>query len=74
MIRISRSYDVSTGEGQRRVAVQLLLEQKILRDHRSHAARATQLRHDDGEIEQSEQEVLHAIVSVGQGPRAMQRC
>ena len=30
---------------------QLLLEQEILRDHRSHAARATELRSHDGQVE-----------------------
>ena len=53
---------------------QLLLEQEILRDHRSHATGATQLRGHDGEVEQGEQEVLHARVSVGQTPGATQRC
>ena len=53
---------------------ELLLEQEILRDHRSHATATTQLRGHDGEVEQDEQEVLHARVSVGQTPRATQRC
>ena len=53
---------------------QLLLEQEILRDHRSHATGATQLRGHDGEVEQGEQEVLHARVSVGQTSGATQRC
>jgi hypothetical protein len=53
---------------------QLLLEQEILGDHSSHATGATQLRGHDGEVEQREQEVLHARVSVGQTPRATQRC
>jgi hypothetical protein len=44
---------------------QLLFEQEILRDHRSHATRATQLRDDDGQMKQGEQEVLHARNSVG---------
>ena len=39
---------------------ELLLEHEILGDHRSHATGATQLRHRDGEVEQREQEVLHA--------------
>ena len=34
---------------------QLLLEQEILRDHRSHATRATQLRGYDGQVKQGEQ-------------------
>src|SRR6266851_6296868 len=45
---------------------QLLLEQEILRDHRSHATRATQLRGHDGQVQQGEQEVLHRRDSVGQ--------
>jgi hypothetical protein len=53
---------------------ELLLEQEILRDHRSHATGATQLRDHDSEVEQREQEVLHARVSVGQTPRPAQRC
>ena len=53
---------------------ELLLEHEILGDHRSHATGATQLRGHDGEVEQGEQEVLHARVSVGQTPRATQRC
>ena len=39
---------------------ELLLEHEILSDHRSHATGATQLRDRDGEVEQREQEVLHA--------------
>ena len=53
---------------------QLLLEQEILRDHRSHATGATQLRGHDGQVQQGEQEVLHARVSVGQTSGATQRC
>jgi hypothetical protein len=45
---------------------QLLFEQEILSDHRSHATGATQLRRRDGQLKQGEQEVLHARVSVGQ--------
>ena len=37
-----------------------LLEQEILRDHRSHATGATQLRDHHGQVQQSEQEVSHA--------------
>jgi len=47
----------------------LLLEHEILGDHRAHATGATQLRDRDGEVEQGEQQVLHASVSVGQTPR-----
>ena len=53
---------------------QLLLEQKILRDHRAHATGATQCRGHDGQVKQGEQEVLHARDSVGQTSGAMQRC
>ena len=53
---------------------QLLLEHEILCDHRSHATGATQLRGHDSKVEQGEQEVLHAPVSVGQTPGATQRC
>ena len=52
----------------------MLLEQEILRDHRSHATGATQLRGHDGQVQQGEQEVLHARVSVGQTSGATQRC
>jgi hypothetical protein len=45
---------------------QLLLEQEVFRDHRSHATGATQPRGHDGEVKQSEQEFLHARDSVGQ--------
>src|ERR1019366_2044534 len=53
---------------------QLLLEQEILRDHRSRATGATQLRGHDGQVKQGEQEVLHARASVGQTSSATQRC
>ena len=53
---------------------QLLLEQEILHDHRSHATGATHLRGHDGQVQQAEQEVLHARVSVGQASGARQRC
>src|SRR5207245_4330424 len=51
---------------------QLLLEQEILRDHRSHATGATQLRGHDGQVKQREQEVLHRRDSVGQTSGATQ--
>src|SRR6266849_935679 len=51
---------------------QLLLEQEILRDHRSHATGATQLRGHDGQVKQGEQEYLHARDSVGQTSDATQ--
>ena len=53
---------------------QLLLEQKILRDHRSHATGATQRRGHDGQVKQGEQEGLHARDSVGPTSGATQRC
>jgi hypothetical protein len=53
---------------------ELLLEHEILGHHRSHATVATQLRGHDGEVEQDEQEVLHARVRIGQRPSATQRC
>ena len=53
---------------------QLLLEQKILRNHRAHATGATQRRGHDGPVKQGEQEVLHARDSVGQTSGATQRC
>src|SRR5712692_4726362 len=51
---------------------QLLLEQEILRDHRSHATGATQLRGHDSQVKQGEQEFLHARDSVGQTSGATQ--
>jgi hypothetical protein len=48
---------------------QLLLEQQILRHHRSHTTGATELRGHDGQVQQGEQEVPHVRVSVGQAPR-----
>ena len=53
---------------------QLLLEHEILGDHGAHATGATQLRSHNGEVQQGDQEVLHARVSVGQTPGATQRC
>ena len=53
---------------------ELLFEHEILGDHRSDATGSTQLRGHDSEVEQGKQEVLHAHVSVGQTPRATQRC
>src|SRR5262245_62152826 len=53
---------------------QLLPEQKILRDHRSHATGARQPRDRHGQVQQREQEILHARVSVGQTYGAAQRC
>ena len=52
----------------------MLLEQEILRDHRSHATGATQLRGHDGQVKQGEQKVRHARDSVGQTTGATQRC
>jgi hypothetical protein len=39
---------------------QLLLEQEIFRDDRSHATETTQLCGQDSQVKQGEQEVLHA--------------
>jgi hypothetical protein len=52
---------------------ELLLEQKILRDHRAHAPRATQLRAHDGHVQRGEQEIRHTRASVGQTSGATQR-
>ena len=52
---------------------QLLLEQKILHDHRSHATGATQRRGHDGQVKKGEQEGLHVRDSVGQTSGATQR-
>jgi hypothetical protein len=51
---------------------QLLLEQEIFDDDRSHAPGATELRPHDGQVQQGEQEVCHARVSVGQTSGAAQ--
>ena len=53
---------------------ELLLEQEIFRDDRSHATGATHLRGHDGQVKQSEQELFHARNSVGQTAGATQRC
>ena len=52
---------------------QLLLEHEILRDHRSHATGTTQLRSRHSEVEQGEEDVFHARVSVGHtcGPQKL---
>ena len=52
----------------------MLLEQEILRNHRSHATGTTELRGGDRQVKHGEQEVLHSRVSVGQTSRATQRC
>jgi hypothetical protein len=39
---------------------QLLLEQAILRNHRSHATGTRELRGGDPEVKRGEQEILHA--------------
>src|ERR1700704_3853987 len=52
---------------------QLLLEHEILREHRSYATGTTQPRGRDREVEQGEQQVPHARVSVGQTLRSPQR-
>jgi hypothetical protein len=43
---------------------QLLLEQEILGDDRSHATGTTQFCGQDGQVKQGEQEILHARDSV----------
>jgi hypothetical protein len=53
---------------------QLLLEQQVLRHHRSYTTGATELRGHDGEVKQGEQEVPHLRVSVGQTSGAAQHC
>src|SRR5258708_3802630 len=53
---------------------ELLLEQEVLRHHRSYTTGATELRGPDGEVKQGEQEVPHLRVSVGQTSGAAQRC
>jgi len=52
---------------------QLVLEQQILRDHRAHATAVTQLSGHHGQVQQPEQDVVHARVSVGQISGAAQR-
>ena len=52
----------------------MLLEQEVLRHHRSHATGATELRGHDGEVKQSKQDVPHVRVSVNQTLGAEQRC
>ena len=71
----SRSLAVRRGARWRgrRKTIQLLLEQKILRDHRSHATGATQRRGHDGQVKQAEQEGFHARDSVGQTSGDTQR-
>jgi hypothetical protein len=53
---------------------QLLLEHEILGDHRADAAGATELGGRDGQVQQDEQQVRHARVSVGRQSTAAQRC
>ena len=71
----NRSLSVRFGARRRSTAQdnQLLLEQEILRDHRSHATGATQLRDHDGQVKQGQQEVPHTRDSVGQTSGATQR-
>ena len=71
----SRSLAVRRGARRRgrRTTIQLLLEQKILRDHRSHATGATPRRGHDGPVKQGEQKGFHARDSVGQTSGATQR-
>ena len=53
---------------------QLLLDQEILRDHRSHATGVTELRDDHGQVQQGWQESPMREVGVGQTLGAAQRC
>src|SRR6266446_4805653 len=53
---------------------QLLLEEEILRHHRSHATRATELCGHDGQVQQGEQEVSHVRLSVSRTWGGEQRC
>ena len=66
----SAEHPIAHGQAGRPLATttkndQLLLEDEILRDHRSHAPGAAELRGQDGKVQQDEEEVLHAPVSVG---------
>ena len=71
----SRSHRVRFGAPLARPAQddQLLLEEEILRHHRSHTTRAIELGGHDGQVQQGEQEVPHVRVSVGQTWGAEQR-
>jgi CheY-like chemotaxis protein len=53
---------------------QLLLEHEILGDHRADATGATERGGRDGQVQQDEQQVPHARVSVGRESAAAQRC
>ena len=53
---------------------ELLLEQEVLRHHRSDTTGATKLRGHDGEVKQGEQEVPHLRVRVGQMSGVAQSC
>jgi hypothetical protein len=53
---------------------ELLFQREVLGDDRPHATGTTHLRGRDGQLEQNEQEVPHARVSVEQTARATQRC
>ncbi len=70
----ARTWELPTFDRETAQDDQLLLEQEILRDHRSHATRATELRGRDGQVKQGEQEILHVRDSVGQPSGATQRC
>jgi hypothetical protein len=63
----SRSLNVSFGALLTSPAQddQLLLEQEVLRHHRSYTTDAAQLCGHDGEVKQGDQEVAHLRVSVG---------
>ena len=53
---------------------ELLLEQDVLRHHRSNTTGTTELRGDDGKIKQAEQDAPRLPVSVGQTSGVVQRC
>ena len=53
---------------------ELLLEQEVLRHHRSYSPGATELHGHHGEVKQGEQQVPHLRASLGQTPGVAQRC
>ena len=62
----SRSLDVRLGARARTAQDdQLLLEEKVLRHHRSYTTGPARFCGHDGEVKQAEQEVAHLRVSVG---------
>ena len=53
---------------------QLLLEQEVLRHHRSDTTGAAEFRGRHSEVKQGEEDVPHSPVSAGQTHSAEQRC